>query len=42
VDFRLLLSKIAVASVLVLMLVSFSATYWREGLGYLPDVRSFR
>ena len=41
VDFRLLLSKIAVASILVLMLVSFSATYWREGLGYLPDPRSF-
>ena len=41
VDFRLLLSKIAVASVIVLMIVSFSATYWREGLGYLPDVRSF-
>src|SRR5215472_13040797 len=41
VDFRLLLSKIAVASVLVLMLVTFSATYWREGLGYLPDAGSF-
>jgi sugar transferase (PEP-CTERM system associated) len=31
-DFRLLLSKIVVASILVLMLVSFSATYWRDGL----------
>jgi len=41
VDFRLLLSKIAVASILVLMLVSLSATYWHEGLGYLPDARSF-
>jgi sugar transferase (PEP-CTERM system associated) len=41
VDFRLLLSKIAVASILVLMLVSFSATYWHEGLGYLPDAKSF-
>ena len=28
-DFRLLLSKIAVASLLVLMLISLSATYWR-------------
>jgi len=26
---------------LVLILVSFSATYWHEGLGYLPDARSF-
>jgi sugar transferase (PEP-CTERM system associated) len=41
VDFRLLLSKIAVASLLVLMLISFSATYWREGLSYLPDTKSF-
>ena len=41
VDFRLLLSKIAVASILVLMLISFSATYWHEGLGYLPDAGSF-
>ena len=41
VDFRLLLSKIAVASILVLMLVYFSAIYWREELGYLPDHESF-
>jgi len=41
VDFRLQLSKIAVASILVLMLISFSATYWHEGLGYLPDAGSF-
>jgi sugar transferase (PEP-CTERM system associated) len=41
VDFRLLLSKIAVATILVLMLVSFSAAYWREGLDYLPDAGSF-
>jgi len=40
VDFRLLLSKIAVASIIVLMLVSFSATYWDAGLGDLPDARS--
>jgi len=32
VDFRLLFSKIAVSSILVLMLVSLSATYWRSGL----------
>ena len=41
VDFRLLLSKIAVASVVVLTLIYISATYWREGLGYLPGDRSF-
>jgi sugar transferase (PEP-CTERM system associated) len=41
VDFRLLVSKIAVASILVLTLVYFSAIYWREGLGYLPDATSF-
>src|SRR5712692_6741801 len=40
-DFRLLLSKIAVAFILVLMLVSFSASYWREGLHHLPDVADF-
>ncbi len=40
-DFRLLLSKIAVATILVLMLVSFSAAYWREGLDHLPDAGSF-
>src|SRR5712671_457569 len=40
-DFRLLLSEIAVATILVLMLVSFSAAYWREGLDHLPDAGSF-
>jgi sugar transferase (PEP-CTERM system associated) len=40
-DFRLLFSKIAVASLFVLMLVSLSATYWREGLDQLPDFASF-
>ena len=41
VDFRLLLSKIVVASILVLMLVSLSATYWRDGLAHLTDFASF-
>lgn len=41
VDFRLLFSKIAVASILVLMLVSLSATYWRDGLAHLTDFASF-
>ena len=41
VDSRLLLGKIAVATILVLMLVSFSAAYWREGLDYLPDAGNF-
>ena len=41
IDFRLLFSKIAVASVLVLMLVSLSATYWREGLDQLTDLANF-
>ena len=40
-DFRLLLSKIVVASVLVLVLVSLSATYWREGLDQLTDFSNF-
>src|SRR6201987_251135 len=40
-DFRLLFSKIVVASVLVLMLVSFSATYWRDGLDQLTDFVNF-
>src|SRR4051794_9549614 len=31
-DFRLLFSKIAVATIFVLLLVSLSATYWRQGL----------
>jgi sugar transferase (PEP-CTERM system associated) len=41
VDFRLLFSKIIVAAILVLMLVSFSATYWREGLDQLTDFAHF-
>src|SRR5215471_9231711 len=41
VDFRLLFSKIAVASILILLLISFSATYWREGLGQLTDFSNF-
>jgi sugar transferase (PEP-CTERM system associated) len=40
-DFRLLFSKIAVASILVLTLVSLSATYWREGLDQLTDFANF-
>src|SRR5437763_3779702 len=36
-DFRLLFGKIAVASLLVLLLVSISATYWRDGLDPLTD-----
>src|SRR5271169_4739132 len=40
-DFRLLFSKIVVASVLVWMLVSLSATYWREGLDQLTDYVKF-
>src|SRR5215475_622186 len=41
VDFRLLFSKIVVASVIVLTLVSFSATYWRDGLDQLTDFANF-
>src|SRR5690242_14838629 len=41
VDFRLLFSKIVVASIGVLTLVSFSATYWREGLDRLTDFANF-
>jgi sugar transferase (PEP-CTERM system associated) len=40
-DFRLLLSKIVVAAILVLMLVSFSASYWRDGLAQLTDFTHF-
>src|SRR5438477_985034 len=40
-DFRLLFSKIIVAAVLVLMLISLSATYWREGLDQLTDFVNF-
>jgi sugar transferase (PEP-CTERM system associated) len=40
-DFRLLLSKILVAAILVLMLVSFSANYWRDGLAELTDFARF-
>jgi sugar transferase (PEP-CTERM system associated) len=38
VDFRQLLSKIAVAFVLVLFLVVISAAYWRDGLQQLPNL----
>jgi sugar transferase (PEP-CTERM system associated) len=42
VDFRLLLSKIAVASILVLMLVYVAGVYWHEGLGnYLRNPERF-
>jgi sugar transferase (PEP-CTERM system associated) len=41
VDFRLLFSRIAVASILVLTLVSLSATYWRDGLTRATDFASF-
>jgi sugar transferase (PEP-CTERM system associated) len=40
-DFRLLLSKVAVAAIMVLVLVYFSATYWRSGLEDLLDAGSF-
>jgi sugar transferase (PEP-CTERM system associated) len=40
-DFRLLLNKIAVASILVLTFVSFSVTYWRDGLAPLTDFADF-
>jgi sugar transferase (PEP-CTERM system associated) len=40
-DFRLLFSKIAVASILVLTMVSLSATYWRAGLDELTDLANF-
>src|SRR5689334_11996612 len=40
-DFRLLLSRIMVAAILVLTLVSFSATYWRDGLDQLTDFSHF-
>jgi sugar transferase (PEP-CTERM system associated) len=40
-DFRLLFSKILVASLLVLMLVSLSATYWRDGLDQPTDFTNF-
>jgi sugar transferase (PEP-CTERM system associated) len=36
-DFRLLISRIAVAFVLVLMVVVVSACYWGAGLSRLPD-----
>lgn len=38
VDFRLLLSKIAVAFVVVLMLVVVSAAFWRDGLQHFSDL----
>jgi sugar transferase (PEP-CTERM system associated) len=37
VDFRLLISRIAVAFVLVLVLLLVATSYWREGLRQLPD-----
>lgn len=40
-DFRLLFSKIAVATILVLLLVSLSATYWRQGLDERNDFAQF-
>jgi hypothetical protein len=40
-NLRLLFSKIAVASILVLLLVSFSASYWRDGLAHLTDFADF-
>jgi hypothetical protein len=40
-DFRLLLSKFAVAAIMVLVLVYLSATYWRSGLDDLLDAGSF-
>src|SRR6201987_2602548 len=41
VDFRLLFSQILVASILVLLLISLSATYWRDGLAELTDFSNF-
>ncbi len=41
VDFRLLFSKIAIATILVLLLVSLSATYWRAGLETRIDFAHF-
>jgi sugar transferase (PEP-CTERM system associated) len=40
IDFRLLLSKIAVAFVLVLLLLLICASYWRDGLQDLPNISS--
>ncbi len=40
VDFRLLVSKIAVTFVLVLMLVVASTAYWDDGAQRLPDVEN--
>lgn len=40
VDFRVLISRIAVAFVLVLMLLLVATSYWREGLRQLPDARN--
>ena len=40
-DFRLLLSKIIVAFIIVLVLLSLSASNWRERLHYLPDNANF-
>ena len=40
-DFRLLFGRIAIASILVLLLVSLSMNYWRTGLNHVADVGSF-
>jgi sugar transferase (PEP-CTERM system associated) len=40
-DFRLLFGKIAVASIVVLLLVSLSMNYWRTGLNHVADLGSF-
>ena len=40
-DFRLLLSKIITAAIVVLTLVSFSITYWRDALAQLTDFSNF-
>src|SRR5215831_16123067 len=40
-NFRLLFSKIAVATILVLLLISLSATYWRHGLDERSDFAQF-
>jgi sugar transferase (PEP-CTERM system associated) len=40
-DFRLLFGKIAVASIVVLLLVSLSMNYWRTGLNHVADLDSF-
>lgn len=41
IDFRLLLSKIVVASIFVWTLLSLAVTYWRDGLAQLTDFPDF-